>query len=236
MRFGITLVVLSLIAAVGLAACPDAIGTWSTYDGSLIAGRVSEAWCGAGGVPFSAGQPGNTENGMSWNGAALGTQWRLWGMQISAEGAAVLSDTVNEAGYGVRVYQTAYDGGEFWLAGDGSWTDGPIELAGVVYDYLVTSTVTYVGGSAMAQVSNVTFNGAVSDCPDDNACVVEVANANAALVWDSGSGPAMPADYPAFLCDATTGELFTASDITIGIDCAIPAAAIGWSALKDMYR
>lgn len=32
------------------AQCPDSIGDWSTSDATMLAGRATEAWCGADGV------------------------------------------------------------------------------------------------------------------------------------------------------------------------------------------
>ncbi len=63
------------------------------------------------------------QNAMSWEGATLGTEWMIWGMTINAGGPVLVFDGVS-GGNGVRIYQTAYDGGEYWLSGDGSWTSG----------------------------------------------------------------------------------------------------------------
>jgi hypothetical protein len=225
---------IGLLAGPSLAACPDVIGVWSSNpeldpDFALLNGRYSEAWCSGVGML----EPGNTINAMSWDGAALQTEWRLWDMAINPAGTVLVFDGVS-GGNGVRIYQTAYDGGLFWLGADGEWTIGAVELEGFLIDFLVVSTVYYVGGEVTAIVNNISFNGVFTDCGND--CVIEFAIANAARVWNSADGGAMPASYPAFLCGATTGELFSTSDITIGIDCAVAVEGQSWSAVKDIFR
>ena len=229
------IVLFSLAAGSALAACPDVIGIWSSNpetnpDYALLNGRVSEAWCN--GAP---GDPGNTQNAVSWDGSSLGTEWMISGMSISAGGPVLVFDGVS-GGNGVRIYQIAYDGGEFWLDGGGAWTSGDVDLHGTIHDYLVVMTVTYSGGEVVAAVSNITFNGVFGDCPEENACVIEFAIANAALIWRADWDTPMPTDYPDFLCGATMGELFSTSDITLGINCAVATEDHSWSSVKDMYR
>jgi hypothetical protein len=173
---------------------------------------------------------------MSWDDAMLGTQWKAWGMSINDAGAVLINDTVDENGNGSRTYSTLYDGGEYWLDGSYDWTEGDVDLTGQILNYLVVTTVTYVGGNAVAQTSNVTFQGSFDDCPEGNDCVIEFAIANAILVWRSDSGLPMPADYPDFLCDATEGEFFQANDVTIVINCAVATENATWSSLKRLYR
>jgi len=233
----LTLILMLALAGAACAACPDVIGIWSSVpDGNpdyypLLNGRVSEAWCN--GV---AGDPGNVQNAMSWDGASaeLGLEWKIWDMAINAAGPFVVFDGVS-GGNGVRIFQTGYDGGQFWLGGSGNWTDGDLELYGAIQDYLVVSTVTYSGGNVVAAVSNITFRGVFEDCPEVNECVIDFAIANAALVWRDGYTWPMPASYPAFLC-GDSGELFATSDITLGIDCAIATEAHSWSEIKSRFE
>jgi hypothetical protein len=223
-----------LAAGSALAACPDVIGIWSSNpetnpDFPLLNGRMSEAWCSGAG-PL---QPGNMVNAESWDGTALGIEWKLWGMTINPAGSTLVYDGV-VGGNGVRIYQTAYDGGEFWLGGGGVWTNGDVELYGDILDFMVVATITYVGGQVVAEVCNITFNGVFNDC--ENECVIEFAIANAALIWRSDQGTPMPADYPAFLCSATAGELFSTSDITLGIYCPIATENQSWSTVREIFR
>jgi len=236
----VVLAILACVAVAGLAsaACPDLTGIWTSVPDSnpefypLLNGRVSEGWCAG-----QAGQPGNLQNALSWDGASaeLGLEWKIWGMSLNAAGPFLVYDGVS-GGNGIRIYQTGYDGGEFWLAGSGVWTDDDVELSGSIVDYLVVSTVTYVDGEIMATVSNITFAGVFADCPEDNNCIIDFAIANAALVWRSEYSWPMPADYPEFLC-GDSGELFATSDITLGIECVFPATETqSWSDIKGLYR
>ncbi len=226
-----TAIVALLLAGSVLAQCPDTVGFFTTQGGQVLPGRVSEAWCG--GVP---GQPGNTENALSWDGMVLGTQWRVWGMAIDNTGATLISDDVNPVtGNGSRTYRTFYDGGQYWLAGTGPWGDGFNAVTGDITSYMVVTTVTVVAGNAVGATSNVTFTGAFSDCPAANDCAIEFGIANAILVWNPAMGP-MPADYPDFLCGAATGELFDACCVTISIDCVVAAEEATWGSLKALYR
>ena len=223
-----------LLASSALGACPDLIGIWSSNpetnpDYPLLNGRYSEAWCSGVG-PLVAG---NTINAMSFDGATLGLEWRMEGMSIDAAGTTLVFDGVS-GGNGVRIYQTAYNGGTFWLGGDGVWTFGDVELNGVIADFQIVSTQYIVGGQITAVVCNITFNGIFDDCGND--CVIEFAIANAAQVWQTGSNDPMPANYPGFLCSANSGELYTTSDITIGINCAVSAENQNWSSVKETFR
>ena len=233
-------VILTLLAIVlaGAAAaqCPDAVDTWSTTTGTMIGGRASEAWCGADGFPLQPGVPGNTQNAGSWDGSALGTQWRAWGMRIDANGAVLVSDNVDGSGNGTRTYETRYTGGEFWLTRDHTWADGLADLTGPLLDFQVVATITYVAGAPVGATSNISFNGTFADCPEANDCAITFTIANAILIWRPDSGLPMPAGYPPFLCGANLGELFDVCCITLRIDCAVPAQPERWGAVKALYR
>lgn len=232
---------LFLILAVALAGsaaaqCPNAIDVWSTTYGTMLGGRASEAWCGADGFPIQPGVPGNTQNAQSWDGAALGTQWRAWDMEIDPNGAVLINDTVNASGNGARTYATDYTGGQFWLSRDHTWADGLADLTGMLHAYQVVVTITYVGFNPVGATSNITFTGTFANCPDLNECEITFTIANAMLIWSAGSGLPMPANYPPFLCGANLGEFFDICCITMQIDCAVPAQDEAWGALKALYR
>jgi hypothetical protein len=225
----------ALMAGSALGACPDVVGLWSSNpelnpDYPLLNGRYSEAWCSGAG-PL---EPGNTINAASWDGAALGLEWQMSNMAIGAGGTTLVFDGVS-GGNGVRIYQTVYEGGDYWLGGDGDWTIGNVELNGFIVDFLIISTKYYVGGVVTAVVNNISFSGVFTEC--ESECEIEFAIANAARIWHSGQGGAMPANYPAFLCGASTGELYTTSDITFSIICApVAVESQSWSSVKDMFR
>ncbi|MBD3219931.1 hypothetical protein GF314_01705 [bacterium] len=227
------LIVLTLvIAGSALAACPDQVGVWSSVENGsadypLLNGRMSEAWCA--GTPLTVG---NTQNLMSWDGAELGTEWHFYGLE--ATDIAMSFDGVVD-GDGVRIYNSVYENGMFMLGGEGSWTFDDVDLTGAIGDYLVTTTLTYVDGEVVAAVSNIAFyQSAFDECAQD--CFIEFGILNTALVWrtDTATAP-MPADYPAFLCGATDGELHNASDITLEIQCEVATETSSWSEIKGLY-
>jgi len=227
----ILLAAVALLAASAAAQCPDAVGIWSTTNGTMLGGRASEAWC----TVAQAGVPGNTQNAMSWDGVNLGTQWRAWGMAIDANGATLIADHVT-GGNGTRTYQTFYEGGQFWLAGTHTWGDGINDLNGNLTFFQVDATITFLGGVPVGATSNISFSGGFVDCPEYQDCSVEFAIANAIQVWSTASGQPMPDDYPALLCGANGGEDFDVCCITMSIHCAVPAESRTWSDIKAIYR
>ena len=224
------------VAVPAAGQCPNANDTWSTTAGTMLPGRASEAWCAADGMPLSAGVPGNTQTAQSWDGVALGTQWQANGMQIDANGAVLLSDTVDGSGNGQRTYITNYVGGQFWLTANHSWADGLADLTGPLHGYQVIITITYVANTAVGATSNITFSGTFDDCPGANSCEITFTIANAMLIWRPDSGLTMPAGYPDFLCGANLGELFDICCVTMQIYCAVPTTDETWSTLKALYR
>ncbi|MCX5752176.1 MAG: hypothetical protein NTW97_00880 [Candidatus Krumholzibacteria bacterium] len=72
------------MASHAFAANPNAPkdGVYSTSNGTVLGGHASEAWC----TGVGPGRVGNMESAMSWDGANLGTQWKVWGMAIDAAG------------------------------------------------------------------------------------------------------------------------------------------------------
>jgi hypothetical protein len=232
-----TLLILTCVAVTATAQCPNAVGQWTTNNGSLFCGRASEAYCAAYGYPAVGGVPGNTQNAMSFDGVALGTQWRAYGMEIDANGAVLISDTVDPGtGTGAQTYHTHYDGGQFWLSRNYSWADGLADLTGQLTSFLVVTTISYVGGVPQGAASNITFMGTFDNCDTENDCSIEFAIATAFQVWRPEFGPPMPTGYPPFLCGAATGELYDVCGITLTIDCAVPVEQTTWSGLKNLYR
>jgi hypothetical protein len=229
---------LCCFSAIGAwAQCPDAIGQWTTNDGSMIGGRATEAWCGADGNPISGGQPGNTQNAMSWDGVSLGTQWRAWGMSIDANGAILLSDLVDPVtGDGIRTYSTNYENGQFWLSKDNSWSDGVADLTGNLTSFNVVTTLTIRSGAVVAATSNITFTGEFVNCPGANGCVIRFGITNAMLIWNPAFGGAMPAGYPGLACAANLGEAFDVCCITVDIYCAVDTEDRAWGSVKALYK
>jgi hypothetical protein len=227
LKLSITVLLALGLAASALAGCPDS-GYYRTGNGTLLPGRVSEAWCGGG-----PGQPGNTENAMSWDGV-LGAQWKVWGHMIDAAGAVEIANTVDLNGDGYIDYNTNYTGGMIWLSGSHIWSLDGLPLTGLLDYYNVSARVQYVAGEAVAVNSNIYFSGTLDGCTD---CQIAYTIANAELIWGSGFGTPMPTDYPELLCGATAGELFDACCITMAITCGgVATDAQTWGAVKSLYR
>ncbi len=221
-----------IVAAPALGACPHEIGLFSTYDDTMDPGRASEAWCA--GAWFDVGNELNTQ---SWDGGALGDQWKVFGMAINASGAVLVESNVDENGTGEEHWVVDYDGGEFWFSKDHTWGDGISDLYGTVGMYHVAATVSYVQGNLVGQTANISWNGTFSACPEDNDCVVEFAIANSMLVWRSDMGLPEPVDYPGMLCGSEGhGELHDQCCITMMLNCTTATETIDWSSLKANYR
>jgi hypothetical protein len=204
-------------------------GQYSTYAGTLLPGRVSEAWC----TIMSPGVPGNTENAMSWDGTALGTQWHVWGMAIDAFGAIETARSIDGNGTGWIDYTTNYDGGLFWLSGSGPWGGTPAGFTGFLTYYNVSTRVSYYLGQMVGATSNVFFTGVFDNCPN---CAIEYSIANAMFVWRTGM-PNEPSPYPPFLCGASAGEYFEACCILTKIHCnPVGTEPATWGAIKSIYR
>jgi hypothetical protein len=218
-----------VLAMPALAACPNAPkdGIYTTSNGTILGGRASEAWCtGAG-----PGRAGNTESAMSWDGANLGAQWKVFGM--TSEGAVETARYFDAHGNGWIDYATNYTGGNFWLSGAGNWGNGAADYSGAVTYFNVGARVTYVGGSPVGVTSNILLTGVFDDCPN---CSIEYAISNAILVWQTGYPTAMPANYPPFQCNASSGELFDACCIVAKIHCTpISTSPSTWGGIKSLY-
>jgi len=229
----VTVVSLTGVASAQTHPCGDGAlpyeGSWTAPGGGLLEGRISEAWCYS---PFSPGQPGNTLNAESWDGAALGTQWKISGMSIDAAGAVEVASDINGAGFGWIDYVTNYEGGRLWLEGNNPWSDGT-DLDGDVTVCSVSARVTYVNFAPVAVTSNITIVGIFDVC---QWCSIEIA-ANSTRLWMTGDAAAMPTGYPPFLCGANGGELHYSCCLTASIMCSVTGTEEStWGAIKDMYR
>lgn len=217
------------------AQCPSATGTWTTQDGSMIGGRVSEGWCGADGHPVQGGQPGNTQNAMSWDGTTLGTQWAAYGMSIDT-GAVLSDEDIDAEGSGYRIFTTNYVDGQFWLSKDFSWSDGVADLTGSLTSFVVTTNITYEQNTVTGIASTAVFSGVFDNCDEFNECAIVFSLANVFLAWRSDSGLPMPENYPDFLCGAPNGEFFDLCCVQLVIDCVVAAEESTWGSLKALYN
>lgn len=221
-----------IVAGASYAACPGAPkdGIYTTTNGTILSGRASESWCSG----VGPGRPGNTENAMSWDGASLGSQWKVWGMAIDQNGAVETGRYFDGSGTGWVDYATNYSGGQFWLSGNHIWGNGSTDFAGSITYYNVGARVTFVGWQPVGVTSNIILTGVFDACPN---CHIEYAISNALLIWQTGYPTAMPADYPPFLCSATSGELFSACCIVAKIHCTpISTESSTWGGVKALYQ
>jgi hypothetical protein len=219
----LAVVVLMVSVAVwGECAYRPIEGVYDTTIGNLKPGRVSEAWCT---LP-SPGVPGNTQNAESWDGATLGAQWKVWGMEINAAGPQVVGSSMNN-GSGWIAYSTDYDGGQFWLSKNHTWGDGVNDLTGTVSNYNVFARVTYVNYTPVSVYSTAYFTGVFDECP---VCYLEYVISNVAQVW-----PSDPGMYPALLC-GTAGEYYDVCCIRASIFCQVGTEESTWGTIKSLYR
>ncbi len=203
--------------------------------GVLSPGRYTEGW-DAGGSALSSG---TTQNCASWNGAALGTEWRYTcGTQVS--NGVVTYDNVDVNGNGNRTIACTYVGGVFWLGGSGPWANGDAEYPGHFDSYVEYETVTYLGGMPVAAVTNVQTTAHFDAYP--STCM-SFSIANGSRVGTTDLGGVMPASYPAMLDAAcnptrTLGAWWNMSSMTISIlsGCATPTRPSTWGSLKAAYR
>jgi hypothetical protein len=221
-----------VMASAAFAACPNPPkdGIYTTTNGTVLGGRASESWCGGTGP----GRPGNTQNAMSWDGANLGAQWKVWGMSIDPAGAVETARHFDGSGNGWIDYATNYSGGQFWLSGNHLWGDGTTDYTGTLTYYNVGARVSYVGWQPVGVTSNIFLTGVFDSCP---SCHFEYAISNALLVWQTGYPAPMPATYPPFLCNGPSGEFFTACCTVAKIHCTpISTESSTWGGMKALYR
>ncbi len=223
-----SMLILLASAAFGECTTKPKDGIYATSAGTILSGRSSEAWCSGEGP----GRPGNTENAMSWDGANLGAQWKIYGMASS--GAVETARYFDAYGNGWIDYTTNYAGGSFWLSSTGAWGDGSTDYSGAVTYFNVGARVTYYGWSPVGVTSNILMSGSFNDCA---GCAIQYSIDNAMLIWQTGYPTAMPADYPPFLCSATAGELYDVCCIIMKVYCTpVSTDQSTWGSIKSLYR
>lgn len=100
-------------AAIAGAPLP---GNYQSTDlgGPIAVGRHTEGWATGGGAMLA----GTTLTGQSWNGSALGTEWKYW-CATEALPAVLQSDYTDAHGTGSRTWKKTFAGGYLWLSGGG---------------------------------------------------------------------------------------------------------------------
>jgi hypothetical protein len=238
MKTTLALIVAFLFTAPLLAlAGPPANGTYTSTDlgGQILLGRYSESWD----VPDGRLHMGNTANKLSWDGAALGTQWQLYCTRIAGP-PVLITDTVDGYGNGFREWRVVYTSGDLILDGNGPWGDGSESSYNAsLHAYQEIKTFQYADSQIVQSISNVSLQAAFQGF--NEACVTisilnqeELGNTNTA---------GLPMDYPAFLtpitCDPTRtlGSWGEVDEITLIITgCTIPVEETTWGQIKTMYE
>lgn len=236
----VVLTCLGLAAALMATTClagPPLPGNYQSTDlgGTISAGRYTEGWVLGGGA-LSAG---TTQNCESWDGTALGTEWRYTcGTQLT-NGVLIL-DTVNGSGNGNRTTACTYVGGIFWLNGTGPWANGDASYPGHFDSYVEYETVQYVNWVPVSAVTNVQSSAHFDSYP--TTCLA-FSIANGVRVGTTDLGDVKPPNYPDLLDPAcnptrTLGAWWNMMSVTISITsgCATPARTSTWGSLKALYR
>ena len=216
-------------------AGPPHPGTYRSTDlaGAVLTGSFSESWMPAG----THGQPGNTVDAMSWDGATLGSQWKFSCPSIVAP-PSVLSDSRDGTGTGDVTYQTSYSGGVFWLAAGGPWGDNSNDYTGTLQNFTVRTVYHYTENQVASIQSSVSTLGSF----DGSSHCLEY-TINSATFMGTTEYSAKPASYPDFLaanCNpsgADRGAWGSVQGISLTIlHCRVAVEPAAWSLVKRLYE
>jgi hypothetical protein len=229
--FGMS-VLASITTGAAFAAQP-APGTYHSTDlgGTVLLGRGTQSWA----APMNANQGLlDVFNSMSWNGAALGTQWIFrCGVQ---NGVQAVQDNRDMSGTGSVVFTNVFNGGTFWLSKTGPWGDAVSDLPGTIQITQSIVTVIYVNNVPVQSRLNIDSSGLF----DGGGCALRFVVANGIGGGDTDLLP-KPAGYPGFLdtaCDPlrTNGSWGEVVQISMLIDCPVPVRESSWGVIKTLYR
>lgn len=228
-----------LILAVLLAASMAVAGPPldGTYDSTDLGGPVNTARYTEG-FPIANGalEIGTTLNAESWDGAALGGQWRYWCSSLQTPPVLISNNVVN--GNGFKTYLKVFVGGYLWLSGSGPWANGDADYPGVIDTYQEIETIQYSNYQRVHAVTNIGATGHFDNYP--NECLTFTVG-NGVEIGSTDFGQTKPATYPDFLapnCSATAiyggwWDFITISLVISG--CTVPAEETSWGAVKAMY-
>jgi hypothetical protein len=218
------------VAALGTFLCPAVAtsapisGVYSSVDlgGSLFTGRSSASRTGA-----ADGLP-HVLHVQSWDGVALGTQWRI---SCGTESVpSQVEDGRDAGGTGPVITTSTFDGGTFWF-GPGPWGDGSGEVDATV----IVSTIEFAQNSPISARANIHVSGSFL-----NGCELTFLVSNGIGVGETPA-QAKPATYPAFLDDSCqpNGQLGIWGDVvdlTFMILCSTQNLESTWGRMKSAYR
>lgn len=233
MRNAILISILTVVLAVGAASVfADAPlnGTYKTSDGDFDEGREASSWAAGGGYLSTGG----VLHAESWDGAALGGDWKIACPQVVA--VSLVADLVF-GGNGHRIYKIDYAGGTVELDGGGPWGNGDAVYTGIIDTYTEIRTVQFVGGAKVGAVSDHSVTAHLQGYPE--TCMTWGIGNGA---WLGESPTAKPANYPTWLfpncaAGAPSGHWGPFSDMTISVTgCAVPTQEATWGSVKALYR
>lgn len=235
MRNAFTVLMLATMLAVGVSSAlaqPPVDGVYKTQDLDFIEGHYSVSW--PAGNSFE--DNGNLMHMESWDGAALGTEWRIFCPFI----ANVTTLYYNDLGGGTIIagYLIEYVGGNVWLSGSGPWGGGDPAYTGSVTQYRETRNVQIIAGTLTGIDSDHSVN---ADIDGYQECVTFGIGNSEWFGTTTTHGP-KPADFPAFLdanCGATgtAGHWGSATDLTLTVfSCTVSTQDESWGAVKALYR
>jgi hypothetical protein len=237
MRNVFTVVLLSAMLAGSVSAVyaqPPVDGEYKTQLGEFLEGRYSIAWPGGNGYE-DLGNPIHVE---SWDGSALGTEWRIY-CPIIASVVTLYNIPVGPGSY-IASYLIVYVGGNAWLDGSGPWGGGDPSYSGVVSTYIETRSVQVVSNVLTGLNSDHAIEANIVGYPSD--CVA-LAIGNSAWIGDTPQHGAKPAGYPAYLdpgtclAGGTQGHWGTATDLTLTVQgCEVGVEESSWGSVKARYR
>jgi hypothetical protein len=229
-------ILLAIVLTPALATAGPVAGTYTTLGSTVYPGKATES-APADGVEGQLGQMIWAE---SWDGAGLGTEWKLMCPAIGNTPVLIL-DTVDINGDGQMGWRTIYFGGSLWLSGTGAWAGGDPDYPSTLSTFTTTVYKQFLNFQVVGATTNISLTGVFDD---DTKCF-DMAIANAAYVGSTpggffpGTGPFPPFHGPTD-CSVigSHGTYWNAHDITLIItgDCTVQGAPETWGQLKAIYR
>jgi hypothetical protein len=228
-------IIIVVLAASAAQAGPPRSGTLRSTDlgGAVLTGNFSESWLTAG----AHGQVGNAVNAMSWDGATLETQWKLWCPSVASPPVPA-GDTRDLAGTGDVTYRTTYVDDQFWFSGAGPWGDNADDFTGTLENFSVTAVYHFVGGQLASIHSSVSTLGVFDGFPQCLEYTI-----NSAVFTGTTDYTRKPGDYPDSLaadCASNVldrGAWGTVQSIAMTIlHCRVGFEPSAWGDVKRLCR
>lgn len=143
------------------------------------------------------------------------------------------ADNRDSLGTGTVVVSMNYTGGTYWLSKNGPWGDGVNDWTGTLRTTSRSITYQYVNYVLITGREDIQSSGVF----DGINCALTFAIANGVYRGTTGI---LPANYPALLdpdCSSTrtAGTWGDVKDLTLLIDCVVPAQITSWGNLKAIY-